>query len=283
MLGGLATALVAPAIGVARSKPPGRIVALDYGLAQTLIALGRPPTALASAHAWDQWVADPPLPPQTINIGLSREVNLELLQQLKPDVILSTPFLEKLRNKLERIAPVVSLPIHATGGPAMPPILAGTQAIADMLNLVDAGEALIKDSLGSIAAARETVKGLKDKPLIVANFLDARHLRVYGRNSLFDDVLARLGLNNAWTGPTNSWGFTTIGAQQLAAVGKLRLVCFEPVPLDAERAIAENPVWQALGLADPQDVLRLPPVLAFGMLPAATRFSELLAGAVRVR
>ncbi|MCL7931018.1 hypothetical protein [Halomonas llamarensis] len=49
-----------------------------------------------------------------------------------------------------------------------------------------------------------------EEPLFIAQILDDRHLRLYGSGSLEDMVLTRLGLENAWQGPTNDWGFSTL-------------------------------------------------------------------------
>lgn len=44
-------------------------------------------------------------------------------------------------------------------------------------------------------------------PLLIVQFLDERHVRIYGENSLPGTVLDQLGLDNAWDGPSNRWGF----------------------------------------------------------------------------
>ncbi|MDJ0930599.1 TonB-dependent receptor [Breoghania sp.] len=200
---------------------------------------------------------------------------------VEPNLIVSTPYLERLREKLERIAPVRSFAIHAISGPAMPPILDGTRALTALTATKAKGEALIEAAFADIASLSEVVRPLRDRPLLLANILDPRHLRVYGRNSLFDDVLTRLGLTNAWTGHSNVWGFATLGVDELADVANARLVCFDSVPGDAARAMRESPVWRALGFAEEGRILQLPTVLAFGMLPSATRFAPLLSEAER--
>lgn len=277
--GGLAALLAVGNTTAVAAAPALRIATLDYGIGQTLIGLGHPPIAIASAHGWDKWAREPALPPDVRNLGLSREINLEVLQQLAPDLILSTPFLERLKTKLERIAPVTSLTIHATGTSPMPHILAATRQIGTLIGKPDKTETFIADALAAIGEAATRTGHLRNRKLLLVSFLDARHLRVYGANSLFQDVLDLMGLNNAWTQKTNSWGFTSIGVDQLAGLDEAVMAMIDPVPPDALQALAASPIWQASGLVRPGHLIRLPTVLPFGTLPAATTFARLLAEA----
>ncbi len=77
--------------------------------------------------------------------------------------------------------------------------------------------------------------------------MDTRHVRVYGAKSLFNDVIERCGLANAWRGETNYWGFATVGIEQLArdAAGA-RLIYLEPIAPDVLAALARSPLWNSL-------------------------------------
>src|SRR5690606_7973612 len=69
--------------------PARRIVALDWGLAETLIAIGQPPVGVPETRTYADWVISPALPTGTADVGLRVEPNLEILQQLAPDLILT--------------------------------------------------------------------------------------------------------------------------------------------------------------------------------------------------
>lgn len=256
-----------------------RSVTGDYGLAQTLIAMGHPPVAIAAADDWDHWVVEPPLPPGIVNLGTSREINLEILSQLKPDVIFSTPYLERLRPKLERIAPVESFPVHATGSSPWPNLVAAARAMGKRLGAEGDAEALISRVEDELAALARRVAPLRDRPVLLAAFQDARNAWVYGENSLYQDALQRLDLQNGWTRPTNAWGFSQVGVEALAQARGSRLFCLAPTPPDALALLAGGPIWRATGFAEEDRLFRLPPVLAFGGLPSVTRIARLLAEA----
>ncbi|RUA22576.1 hypothetical protein DSL92_05165 [Billgrantia gudaonensis] len=57
----------------------------------------------------------------------------------------------------------------------------------------------------------ETVASFR-QPLLLVQFLDARHVRIYGSNSLPGIVLERLGLRNAWDSPSSRWGFRSLAS-----------------------------------------------------------------------
>jgi ferric hydroxamate transport system substrate-binding protein len=272
---------VALAPGRSRAEAAPRVASLDYGLAQTLIALDHPPVALAAAAEWNRYVVEPALPSSVVNLGTEREVNFEILAQLAPDLIVSTPYLERLRPTLERIGPVASFPIHAAGSSPWANLVAATRGLGARLGLGPRAEEFVTATEAGLRSGAATLAAWRDRPVLLVLFLDARNVWVFGRNSLYDDVIARLGLVNGWRGPTNVWGFATVGMEALARVPDARLVCFDPVPPEAARLLADSPIWRATGFARPDRMIRLPPVLAFGALPVATRLARLLAEAAR--
>lgn len=258
---------------------PIRIVSLDYGLAQTLIELGVPPVGLVDAPAWADWTIEPPLPAGVANIGSSHEVNMELLQLLEPDLIVSTPYLEWVRSQLEQIAPVKSFPIHALGTSPYKPIVAATRELGRITGRRPEAEALIERTDALLLAAKEATRNLAGTGLAVVSFLDARNLRIYGPGGIFQDVFDRLELRNAWPKPTNEWGFSDIGLADLALLGDCKLFYMDPVPSDVLATLSGSPLWQSMPFVRSGNVHRMASVLMFGTLPSATRFARLLAEA----
>lgn len=276
LAGAMSCALLAPqplhAAGV-----PVRIVSLDYGLAETLLAMGVTPIAIAEADEWPTWVVDPPLPAGVINLGAALEANIELLHALRPDLILSSPYLARIRPMLERIARTETFAINTPdAGTPYERSIAATRRLGGMLAREAEAEALIVAGEARMAATREKLAPQAGEPLLVVNFMDTRHVRVYGAKSLFDDVIERCGLANAWRGETNYWGFATVGIEQLADADGARLVYLEPIAPDVLAALARSPLWNSLPFVRAGRVHRMPAALMFGMLPSAMRFARLL-------
>jgi ferric hydroxamate transport system substrate-binding protein len=109
--------------------------------------------------------------------------------------------------------------------------------------------------------------------------MDERHVRVFGENGLFQAVLERLGLENAWQGDTNVWGFSLVGLEALIE-REARLVVVEPYPTGVEEKLARSALWQRLPSVRDDSLITLPPVWSFGALPSARRFAELLVAAL---
>ena len=256
---------------------PARIVALDYGLAETLLALGVTPIALAEADAWATWVVEPAMPPGVINLGAALEANIELLHALRPELILTTPYLARLRPMLERIARTESFAIN-TPEPGTPYArsLTATRRLGGMIGRESQAQALIDASAAVMAATRAALAPHAGTPVLLVSFMDTRHVRVYGAKSLFDDVMTLCGLTNAWRGEVNYWGFATVGIEQLARAPEARLIYVEPIAADVLAALARSPLWNSLGFVRAGRVQSMPPALMFGMLPSAMRFARLL-------
>lgn len=261
------------------------IATLDWTLAETLIALGAPPAGLAQIPHYQKWVGAEHIPTATRDIGLRAQPNRELLGHLAPDAILLSPLYLRMSDTLSSIAPVTALATY--DGDTLPlwaRLTRTTQELAELINAPQAGEALIDQTEAQLNAFRATLaEDTAPLKLLVVQFIDDRHLRIFGHDSLFDEVLTRLGLENAWTGATNQWGFSTIELAELLHYEAATLVVVEPIPDDTQRSLAGNALWQHLPAVRADEVIVLPAVWSFGGFPSAQRFAELLSDALHER
>lgn len=269
----------APLAQAERSGP--RLASLDWTLAETLIALGHPPIAVGQVSAYHAWVGEPALPDSVIDLGLRSQPNLERLAALAPQRILISPMFANQRPRLERIAPVSELALYTPNEAPWAQMLTLTQTLAHLIDDPAAGESLIEATHASLVSLRERLPETTE-PLLIVQFMDARHVRVFGEGGLYQMVLERLGLENAWQGSTNAWGFSLVSLEALATIDA-RLVVVEPYPQGVEEQLANSGLWQHLPSVATQRVIRLPPVWSFGALPSATRFAESLVGALEAQ
>lgn len=256
-----------------------RIVSLDYGLASTLLSLGLPPVGISDLADWDKWVVEPAMPKSVADIGSSFEVNFEILVKLKPDIILTTPYLDELLPKLQSIAKVVRLEIFVPNiGPILPAAIAATRKLAAELDRDKEAEEFLARSDVFFEKCRERLADKNVPPVALVNFLDARHARIYSSPGLFHNALERIGVRNAWTRESNYWGFETIGIEELSEVTdpNARLIAFDPVPPDVLPKLAQSPLWNRLPFSRPGHLSILRPALMFGMVNEAMRFAGLL-------
>ncbi|BCH21111.1 ABC transporter substrate-binding protein [Mesorhizobium sp. L-8-3] len=276
VLAGLAAAGAMPA----RAAAPSRIACLEWTSAELVVSLGLEPIAVSDTKGYRDWVAAPPLPAGTIDLGSRGEPNLELLAELKPDLIVGAYGYGLDAATFARFAPVWNVPFY--DGTGTPYAQAESEALrlARHLGRTDIGERFAIAAAATIAAAKEKLAARAAEPLAVVSMFDDRHVRIYGRGGLFQDVLDRMGVANAWTGETNSWGFSTTGIEQLVAVGEARLISLDPIPPHVAIRIARSSLWANLPCVRAGKVTTIPPVWPFGGLAAAARFAGLLAEAV---
>jgi iron complex transport system substrate-binding protein len=256
-----------------------RVVSLDYGLASTLLSLGLPPVGISDLADWGKWVVEPVMPPSVADIGSAYEVDFEVLLQLKPDIILTTPYLDELLPRLQPIAKVLRLEVFTPdSGPILPAAMAATRRLAAELGRETEAELFLARSEAFFERCRKRLAAKAVPPVALVSFIDARHARIYSAPGLFHNALERIGVRNAWTRQSNYWGFETIGIEELSAITDrdARLIAFDPVPPDVLPKLADSPLWQSLPFSQPGHLSVVPPALMFGMVNEAMRFAGLV-------
>ncbi|WP_310633393.1 ABC transporter substrate-binding protein [Paraburkholderia sp.] len=264
---------------------PQRIVVMDFGLTEMLLTLGVTPLAASVPDWYRRTNVEPPLPASVIDIGLLYQPNFELLEQLRPDLLLLTPAHAPMRTQLERIAPTLTLALSAPGVEPWRQIAYETRRLASVLDRVPQAELAIQHADAQLSAARSRLDtgGEAGAPLFVVEFIDDRHLLVYGPGSLFGDVMTRMGVRNAWRGATNARGYAVIDFTRLAdaadtsdAAGA-RLVYLDPLPDAARATLAHGVLWHSLPFARAGRVAGMPKVSQGGALYSGARFARQLA------
>ncbi|GGY09496.1 ABC transporter substrate-binding protein [Litchfieldella qijiaojingensis] len=261
----------------ARSDTP-TVATLDWTIAETLVALGVTPHAVAQVDAYHDWVGEPPLPDSVIDLGLRTQPNLELLASLEPDRILISPMFANLTSRLSRIAPVENLALYTPQSDTWEQMGELTRQVARLVERPHAGERLIETTEAHLASLRNSL-GDDHPPLLIIQFMDERHVRVFGEHGLYQAVLDRLGLTNAWQGPTNYWGFSLVGIESLVDIDA-QLVVVEPYPVGVEPQLTNSGLWQNLPSVRDGTLITLPSVWSFGALPSAKRFATELVAAL---
>lgn len=256
-----------------------RVATLDYALAQTLIVLGCPPIAIGDGRDWEKWVLEPALAPNTVDLGASLDPNMELLAALQPDLILTTDFVALAESRLARVAPVRRINLYSEGGSPLPKAIAATREVGAIIARSGEAERYLAETERFFDACAARARPFRDRPVAILSFLDQRHVRVTGRPGLYQDVLDRIGLRNAWEEPTNYWGFSTIGLERLVALENAFVVA-DYLPDDVAASLPESPLWRDLPFVRNGAIPVLPTVLVFGGIPSARRFATLILDAL---
>ncbi|MGN4966548.1 ABC transporter substrate-binding protein [Aeromonas dhakensis] len=261
-------------------KSVPRIATVDWTIAETLLALGVTPLAVGDVGFYRAWVGEPLLPAAVVDIGQRAQPNRELLAELKPDRILISPLAAPLAPTLSRIAPVQSIALYEPDADLWQRLHEATLTIAALVDKTTEAEQLLARLDQDLAQMRAALPA-DVPPLLVVQFIDERHVRVFGRHSLFEAVMQRLGLRNGWQGETNAWGFAVASLEQLMALPQARLVVVDPIPVGVSERLQEPGLWQQLPQVRAAAVLHLPAVWSFGGVLAAHRFAVQLSTALQ--
>ena len=269
------------AFGTARASPAAaRVVALDWGWAATLVALGVRPVGIAEQRLYHDWVVAPALPDGIPDVGLRTDPSLENLAALQPDLILTNGLNTAIRPKLERIAPTLLNPTYGETKTPLASAKAAARLLGDRLGRASDAAVLVDTIDQRIAAVRDRLQPVVGRAVLPLSLLDRRYATIYGAGSLFGDVLAAVGLRNLWTGPTSLWGHATRPFADLATLPPGDLLVVGPPPAAAAGVLDGPGLLASLCAAAGRQVIRLPPAWGFGDITAAARFADLLADAL---
>ncbi|KXO07554.1 Ferric hydroxamate ABC transporter, periplasmic substrate binding protein FhuD [Moritella sp. JT01] len=255
-----------------------RIVAIDWTHVETLLALGVTPLGIAQKQDYNAWVKEPKIPNGVLDLGLRTQPNLELLAELAPTQILISPMFSVLTPQLQKITKVTEIGLYKKGNVNWQAMESMTRELAMNIGVEKEAERFILQKRDEILALKQQVPS-DFPPVLMVQFMDANHLRVFGDNSLYKTAVNELGIESAWQGTTNQWGFSLVGINELVGIDA-QIVVIEPLPIGTEAALEHNQLWQFMSQQSNYPVLRMPAVWSFGALPSATRFARLFVRAL---
>lgn len=267
-----------PAFG----REPGRsIVAVNFAVAQTMLAMGIAPAAIPLKPLYSEICVSPPLPPETVDIGLANQPNIALLLDLAADAIVIGSGQERLAPMFEKFARVIRTSFTRSDPQPYALAVQETLALSQRLGSRDRAERLIHDTRTMILGHKSSLDSNARPVFVVTLMPDGRHATIWGLGSLAHDVLTMLGIRNAWHDPVQQWGSLTVGVERLAAQPDAGLIYI--VNADADRAIerlSDSPLWTSLPFVRKGRVVGMPAFYPYGGLPAATRCAEGLTDAL---
>ncbi|MHB2265985.1 ABC transporter substrate-binding protein [Aliihoeflea sp. PC F10.4] len=267
-----AAVLAAPG---ARADGPRNIAIIDWGLLETALALGVVPKAASELIQYRSLVVEPAVPDTVADLGLRGSPSFEMLRQVAPDLIVISQFYEYQRPQLERIAPVLNLPVYEAGTPPYELVEASTLKLGEELGIAGTARDYVDASAREIDARRTALTRHGGRPIFVISLGDSRHFRAFGGDSMFGDVLGRLGMANAWTDTTSYSAAAPVGIEALARVPDAGIIVVDPSPPEVARGLPRNAIWNALPAVREGRVATIAPVNHFGALPSARRFARL--------
>ncbi|CUB05460.1 ABC transporter substrate-binding protein [Marinomonas fungiae] len=257
-------------------QPPQRVITLDWALTETALSLGIEPLGVADAQGYQEWVSFPVLPNSSVDVGARSEPNLELISQLKPDVILISPYLLPALDKLQKIAPTLVFGIYEGNKQPIANAQQVTLAFGQLFDRQAQAQAVIEQTSQILSQNGARLSATVNAPLLFLRVLSPQTLRIHGQGAMVNDTIERMGLKNSWQEKTNVWGFSTAEVAQVAAHQSAKAMLFGPLKASEKEAFFASPLWQAMAFTRTDNVYELPAIWTFGGLISAQRFSDQL-------
>jgi len=280
-----ATALSDVALaGEGSAATPRRIVVLDWGLTEMVLSIGVVPVGIANTRDFRRIFTACDVPASVVDLGLMFQPNMELLFALKPDLIVISPAHARLRTALEQVAPTVTLGRYRSSEAPYCAARAETLQLARLLGCEARAEALLAQADMALDRARtalaalpgaSAVDGAKGRPLYMVNFIDEAHVRVFGPNSFYGELMMTLGLQNA----VHSGAFSTTGFDVLGNVPDATLLYMKPLAPSVVNMMKTSPLWHAMPFKNDGRMMGLPRVPPDGCLLSAMLFARVLVDA----
>lgn len=255
---------------------PEKVVALDWTLTETVLSLGVELQGIADTQGYHQWVVEPALNKTALDVGSRREPNLEMLSELKPDVILISKHMAAAYEPLNQIAPVLVFTVYNEHKQPLKAAKSITLALGDLLDKKDQAKLVIEQTDQRLIENGKKVQqsGQANKPLLFTRFINDKTLRIHSQGSLAQATIDAMSLKNDWQEETNLWGFTTTGTEKLAEHQKANVMIFGPLKQSERQKLSQSPLWQAMEFTRTDSVYELPAIWTFGGLIASQRFSD---------
>ncbi|SEQ46490.1 iron complex transport system substrate-binding protein [Rosenbergiella nectarea] len=260
----------------AAAPPQPRIAALDWTAVELIDAVGLQPFAVSDIPSYRQWVVTPSLTVTTVELGLRNEPNLELLAQLRPDIIILPHYSPLPEATLQQFGEVIRYPFTLPGKRILTVARDNLQQLGRHLGREAFAQRTLTHWQENMTAARQLLAPWRGKRILLYSFLSPRQVLVMSPSSLFGEVLAYLGLQCAWQGSANMWGSAVIGVEQLYPVDTDIAIEFMHGERGATRAVPQSGLWQKMPFMQQHNHYQVEGAWMYGGLHAALHFTEQL-------
>ncbi|MDG4718003.1 MULTISPECIES: ABC transporter substrate-binding protein [Thalassospira] len=264
------------------AAPAKRVATINWAFTETVIALGLDPVAVADPADYGDWVEEPALPDDFVDLGQRSSPNLEALRAAKPDLIIVIPDIGISYDKLSEIAPVLQLRMFDENRPAFETAREVFGKIAKATGREAEGQAYLAHVDAKLAEYGERTRAAlgPDQQLNIIYFFDESTIGMFGDTSLPGSVMAAMNVPLAFDGEVNKWGFARGGLELIAPYAKQSVVYTNPVPDAILDKMFASPMWKFMDFTRNNRIYELPVVWMYGGVPSSLRFAKLLSESI---
>lgn len=247
------------------TKTPTRVIALNWGATEELIALGVTPVGVADIDGYRTWVERPALPAGITDVGRRAEPSMELMASLKPDLIVIGSQQLGLAAQASRIAPVLYFDNYREDHNNFKAVNHSFRTLGKVLGKAAAADARLASRDAKLLALAEQLNQHFQGNIpatSVVRFVQPAHARIYGKNSMVEAALNMLGVPAALQVPNSTWGQVQRPITDLAEIDTGVLLYIEPF-YDKQKLFA-MPLWQFMPFVRNQHIAAVEPSWTYG-------------------
>ncbi|GAB3271349.1 ABC transporter substrate-binding protein [Kineosporia babensis] len=204
--------------------PASKVVSLEWGLTENLLALGVTPIGASDVKGYNEYDTVVPLEASTPDVGQRGTPSLDAISALEPELIVSVTGLDdKVYDQLEEIAPVLVL-AGSDGEDPIGYMRKTVNTLGEVTGTTEAGTTLLSDFDAKVAEAKTALEtaGKTNAPFTMSDGWvqsGTVSIRMYTPGSFFGAIAAELGLENQYTeGGDPEYGLATIDVEGLTKV-----------------------------------------------------------------
>ena len=228
-----------------------RVIALEWTLAEDLLALGLQPAGVADIEGYKTWLQIPQELDETVaDVGTRQEPNLEAITALAPDLILAVNFRHaEIYDTLNAIAPTLMFDPYPVEGTHYDGMLATFATVAQATGREAEAAAVSEQLTAKFDDARSALEaaGRDGETFILSQTYLASEVptfRLFTENAMAVQVLEQIGLVNAWDDAPQQYGFSTVDFEAFAGIADTNFLYVAQD--DFEALLADLPLWNGL-------------------------------------
>ncbi|MBB4096009.1 iron-siderophore ABC transporter substrate-binding protein [Brucella pecoris] len=225
---------------------PSKIVTLEWAATEILLSLGIVPAGVADLAGYRQWVnIENDKLSAAVDVGGRQQPSLEALMRLKPDLIVTSALRHgAIAARLNEIAPTMLLDTRSEKSDFYRNMEAGLSTAGKAVGREPEARMEWASFEGRLSTVRAKRSSQETKIVIALPLPGVARLRIFTSNSAAMTTLTKAGFSQAVGLGMQSFGFTTMGLEDLAMLSPDTHLCL--LDDDLPRELTESALWPVL-------------------------------------
>jgi len=263
------------------AEAPKRVVSLNWALTEQLIELGITPAGVADPEGYANWVAVPPIPEASADVGKREAPNLERILGLQPDLLLLGGQQAGYVDHAEALAPALHFKLFDEAHDNAAAVRENFLALGTLFDRRELAEKKLAEMDARLAELKRDIAAAfpDGAPRVtVIRFIDDKRVVISGKNGLPAAAMAALGLESGFPIESSRWGIAFKPVTALARIEEGYVLHMEPFPKADQ--LFNTALWQAMPFVKAGRFRTLPTLWTYGGALSIGRIGEQIAKAL---